>query len=99
MIKFVLGMLFVLPFTAVGNAADITPLKDAHFVQDDDVKCLMNALENGNPDTGPSMFLLKAPAGCRVAAHYHTAEEVRHHLDRPAHLSSPQSGKAFNAST
>jgi quercetin dioxygenase-like cupin family protein len=76
MIKFVLGILFVLPLTPVGKAADITPLKDAHFVQDDDVQCLKNALANGNPDTGPSMFLLKAPAGCRIAAHYHTAEEV-----------------------
>jgi quercetin dioxygenase-like cupin family protein len=76
MTKFVLGILLVLPFTAMGNPSDITPLKDAHFVQDDDVKCLKNALANGNPDTGPSMFLLKAPAGCRVAAHYHTAEEV-----------------------
>jgi quercetin dioxygenase-like cupin family protein len=52
-----------------------TPLGAAHFVQDDDVKCLMSALETGNPDTGPSTFLLKAPAGCRVAPHYHTAEE------------------------
>ena len=64
--------------TAVGGEAAhsaVTPLKDAPFVQDDDVKCLQSALENGNPETGPSTFLLKAPAGCRVAAHYHTAEE------------------------
>jgi quercetin dioxygenase-like cupin family protein len=53
----------------------VTPLGKAHFVQDEDVKCLKGALENGNPDTGPSTFLLKAPAGCVVAAHYHTAEE------------------------
>ena len=53
----------------------VTPLKDAPFAQDDDVKCLQGALENGNPDTGPSTFLLKAPAGCQVAPHYHTAEE------------------------
>lgn len=82
----VFGILAVLPFTAIGNPAAtpigvetarhlITPLKEAPFVQDDDVKCLKGALENGNPDTGPSTFLLKAPAGCRVAAHYHTAEE------------------------
>jgi quercetin dioxygenase-like cupin family protein len=82
----VLAILAVLPFTVMGNPADpaigaetahhaITPLKDAPFVQDDDVKCLKSALENGNPDTGPSTFLLKAPPGCRVAAHYHTAEE------------------------
>jgi quercetin dioxygenase-like cupin family protein len=58
-----------------GIAHLITPLEHAHFAQDDDVKCLMSALENGNPDTGPSTFLLKAPAGCRVAPHYHTSEE------------------------
>jgi quercetin dioxygenase-like cupin family protein len=62
---------------ATGAAAThpITPLKNARFAQDDDVKCLMSALENGNPDTGPSTFLLKAPAGCRVAPHYHSSEE------------------------
>jgi quercetin dioxygenase-like cupin family protein len=81
-----LGMIAALPFTVLGNSANpavgaegahnaVTPLEDAPFVQDDDVKCLKSALENGNPDTGPSTFLLKAPAGCRVAAHYHTAEE------------------------
>jgi quercetin dioxygenase-like cupin family protein len=53
----------------------VTPLKDAAFAQDQDVKCLQSALENGDPDTGPSTFMLKAPAGCRVKAHYHTAEE------------------------
>ena len=82
----VLGIPAVLAFTVMGNPVGpaigaetahhaITPLKDAPFVQDDDVKCLKSALENGNPDTGPSTFLLKAPPGCRVAAHYHTAEE------------------------
>jgi quercetin dioxygenase-like cupin family protein len=53
----------------------ITPLKNAPFTQDDDVKCLMSALENGNPDTGPSTFLMNAPAGCRVPPHYHSSEE------------------------
>jgi quercetin dioxygenase-like cupin family protein len=80
-----LGLVAALPFTVMADAADpavdapkahlVTPLEDAPFVQDDDVKCLKSALENGNPDTGPSTFLLKAPPGCRVAAHYHTAEE------------------------
>jgi quercetin dioxygenase-like cupin family protein len=82
-----LGMLALLPAAVMGNSADpattaapsaphlITPLKDAPLVQDGDVKCLQSALENGDPDTGPSTFLLKAPAGCRVAAHYHSAEE------------------------
>jgi quercetin dioxygenase-like cupin family protein len=81
-----LGMFTLLPAAGMGNSADpatgaqtaqrlITPLKDAPFVQDGDVKCLQSALENGDPDTGPSTFLLKAPAGCQVAAHYHSAEE------------------------
>ena len=86
MIKYVtLALLAVLPFAAMVSLADttagtdtahlITPLKNARFAQDGDVKCLMGALENGNPDTGPSTFLLKAPAGCRVAPHYHSSEE------------------------
>ena len=81
-----LAMLAALALTGIGPSADpvvgaeaahhaVTRLEDAPFVQDDDVKCLQSALENGNPETGPSTFLLKAPAGCRVAAHYHTAEE------------------------
>ena len=53
----------------------ITALKDVPFAQDEDVKCLQSALETGNPDTGPSTFILKAPAGCRVPAHFHSAEE------------------------
>ncbi len=80
------AILIVLPLTVMGNPADtstaaepahhvLTPLKDAAFAQDGDVKCLQSALETGNPDTGPSTFLLKAPAGCRVAAHYHSSEE------------------------
>jgi len=87
----VLGILAVLPFAVMGRPADrpadpaavsaqtahgaVTPLKDAPFVQDGDVKCLKSALENGDPDSGPSTYLLKASAGCRVAPHYHTAEE------------------------
>jgi quercetin dioxygenase-like cupin family protein len=71
------GMLAFLPLTITSGAVQhgIIPLKDAPFSQDEDVKCLQGALENGNPETGPSSFLLKAPPGCRVAAHYHTAEE------------------------
>jgi quercetin dioxygenase-like cupin family protein len=56
-------------------AQSITPLKDAPFSQDADVKCLESALETGNPDTGPSTFILKAPASCRVPAHFHSAQE------------------------
>jgi quercetin dioxygenase-like cupin family protein len=53
----------------------VKPLADVKFDQDDDVKCLHGVLENGNPDVGPSTFLLKAAAGCVVKPHYHTAEE------------------------
>ena len=70
------GMLAFLPLITSGAVQHgIIPLKDAAFSQDEDVKCLQGALENGNPESGPSTFLLKAPPGCRVAAHYHTAEE------------------------
>ena len=69
--------IIVSPLATDGNAPLhlITPLSEAQFVQDGDVKCLQSALANGNPDTGPSTFLLKAPPGCRVPAHYHSAEE------------------------
>jgi quercetin dioxygenase-like cupin family protein len=71
------GVLVLLPFTIGAQTGPrlITPLKDAPLAQDADVKCLKSALETGDPDTGPSTFLLEAPGGCRVPAHYHTAEE------------------------
>jgi quercetin dioxygenase-like cupin family protein len=53
----------------------VRPLNDAKFTPDEDVECLSDALENGDPDTGPSTFLLKGDPGCDVPAHYHTAEE------------------------
>jgi quercetin dioxygenase-like cupin family protein len=53
----------------------VRPLSDVKYAQDDDVKCLVGVLENGDPDSGPSAFLLKAAANCVVAPHYHTAEE------------------------
>jgi quercetin dioxygenase-like cupin family protein len=53
----------------------VRPLSEVKFAQDDDVKCLAGVLENGDPATGPSTFLLKAPPNCVVAPHYHTAEE------------------------
>jgi quercetin dioxygenase-like cupin family protein len=51
------------------------PLAQVKFAQDDDVKCLASALENGNPSNGPSTFILKAPPNCVVPWHYHTAGE------------------------
>jgi anti-sigma factor ChrR (cupin superfamily) len=35
----------------------------------------LSALETGDPTTGPSTFILKAPPGCVVPWHFHTAEE------------------------
>ena len=53
----------------------VTPLAGANLVFDGEPACLKVARENGDPDTGPSTFLLEAPSGCVVPAHYHTAEE------------------------
>ena len=53
----------------------VTPLASANLVFDGEPACLKVARENGDPDKGPSAFLLEAPSGCVVPAHYHTAEE------------------------
>jgi quercetin dioxygenase-like cupin family protein len=53
----------------------LTPLASVKFLQDSDVKCLRSALETGDPATGRSTFILKAPPGCVVPWHFHTAEE------------------------
>jgi quercetin dioxygenase-like cupin family protein len=53
----------------------VTPLGSAKLASDGQPACLKSALENGDPNTGPSTFLLEAAPGCVVPAHYHTAEE------------------------
>jgi len=53
----------------------VTPLASANLVFDGEPTCLKVARENGDPDIGASTFLLEAPSGCVVPAHYHTAEE------------------------
>jgi quercetin dioxygenase-like cupin family protein len=53
----------------------ITPFESARFEADPDVPCLASAVETGNPETGPSTLILKAPPGCVVPWHSHTAEE------------------------
>src|SRR5713226_3020817 len=62
----------------------VTPLASASLVFDGEPACLKVARENGDPDKGASTFLLEAPSGCVVPAHYHTAEEqlmvVRGHV-------------------
>lgn len=59
--------------SAQHNAA--IPLSKVVFTQDEDVRCLSSSLLSGDPGTGPSTFLLKAPPGCLVPWHYHTAQE------------------------
>jgi quercetin dioxygenase-like cupin family protein len=71
---------------AAGSAADtpaasstpqgtLKPLDATQFQPDDDVKCLSDILEAGDPTRGPSTILLKATPGCVVPWHYHTARE------------------------
>jgi quercetin dioxygenase-like cupin family protein len=51
------------------------PLSEVKFEQDDDVKCLLSAVETGDPAKGASTIILKAPPNCLVPWHYHTADE------------------------
>jgi mannose-6-phosphate isomerase-like protein (cupin superfamily) len=51
------------------------PFGSVPFMPDHDVACLAAALETGNPVTGPSTWILRAPPGCVVPWHSHTAEE------------------------
>jgi hypothetical protein len=63
---------------AAGVAAaqhTIVPYAAAPFAQDVDVACLASALETGNPSAGPATFILRAPPGCVVPWHWHTAQE------------------------
>jgi quercetin dioxygenase-like cupin family protein len=53
----------------------VKPFRSVHFSPDHDVKCLLSALETGDPTTGHSTWILKAPPGCVVPWHSHTAEE------------------------
>jgi anti-sigma factor ChrR (cupin superfamily) len=54
---------------------DSIPLADVKFEAADDVKCLLQARETGDPDHGPSTWILKAPQGCLVPWHHHSAQE------------------------
>jgi hypothetical protein len=67
---------------AAGNVAaqapmegTLSPFDSLRFTPDADVPCLLSALETGNPLTGPSTLILKAPPGCVVPWHRHTAQE------------------------
>jgi quercetin dioxygenase-like cupin family protein len=63
------------PGAQAGHPGVVMPLASAKLESDGQPPCLKGALENGNPDSGPSTFLLEAASGCVVPAHYHTAEE------------------------
>jgi len=58
------------PMTGTAN-----PFASLRLAQDADVACLQSALETGNSQAGPSTWILKAPAGCVVPWHWHTAQE------------------------
>ena len=80
MIRFVITALLLgttsFPAFAAPPMNGVTkPLDSLSFGPDDDVKCLSSALETGDPAKGPSTFALKAPPGCIVPWHFHTAEE------------------------
>jgi quercetin dioxygenase-like cupin family protein len=72
MIAFVLFIATLFAQTSKPGVAK--PLSQVKF-EGDETKCLKSATENGDPDTGPSTLILKAAPGCKVAWHYHTAEE------------------------
>jgi len=68
------------PASASGPSApqmqgEVKPLSAIRFEQDEDVKCLLSALETGDASKGPSTFILQAPPGCVVPWHFHTAQE------------------------
>jgi hypothetical protein len=73
-------------------------LASTPLTQDADVACLRSALETGNPQSGPSTSILRAPSGCVVPWHWHTAQEqlmvvagemIAEMIDRPPTLLGP----------
>jgi len=61
---------------AEGSATGtVKPRGSVQLSPDSDVKCLSSAIEAGDPAAGPSTLILKAPPGCVVPWHSHTAEE------------------------
>lgn len=53
----------------------VAPLSSVKLESDGQPGCLKFALENGDPNAGPSTFIGEAGPGCIIPAHYHTAEE------------------------
>jgi hypothetical protein len=62
-------------YAEASMSGTMKPLGSVRFAPDNDVRCLLSALETGDPATGPSTWILKAPAGCVVPWHSHTAGE------------------------
>ena len=69
------GLAVLISGAAHSEDGAIKPLSSVKFSPDADVKCLSSALETGDPTRGRSTFVLKAPPGCVVPWHFHTAEE------------------------
>jgi quercetin dioxygenase-like cupin family protein len=63
------------PAVKADQMSAANPLASIRFEADSDVKCLLSAVEAGDPNTGPSTIILKAPIGCVVPWHSHTAQE------------------------
>lgn len=61
--------------SVAAQSGAMKPLASVPFAADLDVACLTSALESGDPAKGPSTWILKAPAGCVVPWHWHTAQE------------------------
>jgi quercetin dioxygenase-like cupin family protein len=70
-----LGLALVSAVIADPMLNAVNPLNSLRFEEDSDVKCLRSAAEAGDATAGPSTFMLKAPVGCVVPWHFHTAQE------------------------
>lgn len=77
MIKAFVATSALLCLTETGALAQhaIVPYTAVPFARDADVSCLSSAVVTGNPSTGASTVILKAPPGCLVPWHRHTAQE------------------------
>jgi hypothetical protein len=76
LIAAVLGVLTsTATFAGAAMSGTMKPLGSVRFAQDKDVPCLLSGLETGEPAAGRSTWILKAPAGCVVPWHSHTAGE------------------------
>jgi hypothetical protein len=72
-------------FAEAAMSGSMKPLGSVRFAPDHDVRCLLSALESGDPAKGASTWILKAPAGCgdggSHAASVHLRGQGRLHHD------------------